>query len=919
MGMGTSRLAQELITIARTRDCVVLAGRAYPLDEYLPYAPIINALGSYLRQITAPHPALANLPHLRQLIDGLPPSESEPRQGLDKVHVLENLARLVERIAQSQPLLWVIDDLHLADPATVEVFYYIARNIQNQRVLLLATYRNDEADALRHLRVPLLTLARHGLSEEIELKRLAPKEVALLTSQRLGNRPSRRLLEHLEAHTLGTPLIIEALLDSLESQNLLIRVGGAVGLSPDAAHSSSPAAREIILERLVPVGPRERRVLDFVAVMGGTAGQDDLMLAMGCERSELLAALAWLQEAGLISAQVSKGDVAVQVSLSHPFLQEVLYAELPSLVRRQYHAQVAAALEIQPNVPLERLARQYEGSGGEPDPVRALQVLLSAGEHALNTAGPEGIHYYRVALALVRGGLLPEELPTVLVRLGQALALGGELVASRTCLLEALQIHEQFGDTQAAGAMHAHLAWVEVMLADLGATEAHIRTGIEQLGPGGWSPELLTLYGQRYTVHLLRSETASLAQDVADLAQAAEVLATAAAHAWHLHARMWVEVLSGQMEAGLATATAGLEQAWLSQDPNLVVTATLNRATLLLSRGDHRLAAAELRATHARLPTAWSLIAEHMLGPMLAMAETLAGNWDAALKVSDEGAPLEPFIQGFPRASLGARAVILIRRGDLVGARACLDEANQYRRPFITDCDYAAALFALECEDYQGAAADAARLYTWALSPLGMALLAEAQAALGDAEAVRNTANFLLAMGSLNLPMVAALGTWAMGLAERTAGDATAAMATFAVAADQFERLAMPFDAARARFEQAQLLASTDRRAAANLARQSLQVFSRLGAATWVERVHRCQASPGPRAEVTKRKPSEPFSSRELEIIRLLDEGLTTAEIAERLTVSPRTVANHLDRLYTRHGVRNRLSLVHFARAGGFL
>ncbi|HEY3366412.1 MAG TPA: AAA family ATPase [Symbiobacteriaceae bacterium] len=921
MGMGRSRMAHELMTVAQSRGHLVLDGHAYPQDDHLPYGVIINSLGPYLRQLKAPQQAelTDGLPHLTRLIGGLSRSESGPPPALHQVHLLEDLARLTERIARERPLVWCIDDIHLADPASVEVFYYLGRNIRNQRVLLLATYRNDEADVLRHLRVPLLTLARHGLSEEVQLQRLSPTDVALLTTQRLDARPARTLLDHLEARAVGTPLIICSLLDALQAEGLLTRAGGAVGLSPAAAHHSSPAARETVLERLVPVGPQERQILDFLAVMDGRAEQRELARAMRRDPAGLLAALASLQKAGLVSAEERAGDVSVQISLSHPFFQEVLYAELPSLVRRQTHAQVAEALETVTPLPLERLARQYEGSGGAPDPARALEVILSAAKDALLAGGPDGLHHYRVALLLVRGGLLPERLPTVLLGLGQALALGGEIAEARECLHAALLDCAERGDAYGTGSMHIHAAYIEIMRSDLDATESHVRSGFAQFAPDSGSPELADLYGLRFNVHLLRGDIAAIPQDAADLARVAELLNTPAARAWHLHAHMWVTLLSGRVETAQFVAQTCLQEAWLSGDPNLVMLAALDHAHTLMLRGDHQPAAAELRATLSRIPRGYRLVTEHAMCPTLALAETLGGHWEAALQVSDESGPLEPFMQGVPRVNLGTRAVVLIRRGDLAEARACLDEASLCPRPFITDYEYALALLALEDGEYQRAAEAAARLYSWLMAPLGIALLAEALALLGDVEAVRNQAGILTAMGQMNLPLVAALGTWATGLADRTAGDAAAAAASFATAADQFERLAMPFEAGRARFEQAQLLAATDRRSAADLGRQSLQSFARLGANAWVDRVRRWQAGQAPSSRGSKPKPNALFSARELEIIRLLDEGLTSAEIAAGLVLSPRTVANHLDRMYTRHGVRNRLSLVRFARESGCL
>jgi hypothetical protein len=240
MGMGRSRMAHELVTLAQSRGHLVLAGSAYPQNDHLPYVPIIRSLGSYLRQPKAPQQAelLADLPHLSRLISGRPLPEGGASQAFQPVYLLEDVTRLAERLAQEQPLVWCIDDLHLADPASTELFCYLARNIRSQRVLLLATYRNDAADGPRHFRVPLLTLAHLGLSEEVPLQRLAPTDMALLASQRLGSRPAQTLLEYLEARAMGTPLIALSLLDSLQAQGLLTRVGGAVSLSPAAALGS---------------------------------------------------------------------------------------------------------------------------------------------------------------------------------------------------------------------------------------------------------------------------------------------------------------------------------------------------------------------------------------------------------------------------------------------------------------------------------------------------------------------------------------------------------------------------------------------------------------------------------------------------------------------------------------------------------
>lgn len=921
MGMGKSRLAQEAIAIAQERGQTILTSSAYPLDTRLPYAPIIGALGRYLRQLPADEQGelLAGLPYLSGLTGGVAMAQSDPVPALETVALLESVARLLERIAQRAPVLWFMDDLHWADLASVELFCYLARQLQGARVLLLATYRSDDTEDRQRLLLPRSSLIRQGLAEEIRLNRLSPKEIAELTRLRLGARPARLLLDHLEARAQGTPLIALALLDSLAQQGLLTRGGGAVSLSPAASDRPPLATREIILERLAPLSHEERAVLDLVAVMGGSAQQSELERVIDWERTALLTVLGQLQAAGLLEAQISPANASVSIRLVHPVFQEVLYDALPSLVRRRYHAQVAAALETIPNLPIERLARQYEGAGGQTDPVRALAVLLEAGERADLTAAPEAPAYYRAALALVRSGLQPERLPTLLLRLGQSLTRINQLDPAREALQEALALVSRTGDGVEVGCFHSHLAVLELVASDPEASRVHTQAAIERLAEQGWSAELLQAHGVDFVLQLHRSDTGGAFATASILTEAALGLATPSARTWQLFAQAWVELISSQVTASVETARKALNQAWLAQDPFLIVLTAQIRANTLLLRGDHRLAVAELRDSLARLSGTYLQHVEHSFGPFLSMAEVMAGNWEAALAVSDESAPLEGLIQVLPRANLGARAIVLIRQGALAQARACLDEAGRFPHPFVTDFEYAEALYALESGDYARAFEEGARLHTWSLVPLAFALQAEAQAGLGEVDAVRNIASLLVMIGDQELPLAAALGAWATGLADRVAGETTAAVTAFTQAAEQFDRLAMPFEAARARFEQAALLAATDRAAAAALAQRSLQTFASLGAELWAEHVRRWRAGQSRRSEAAERRPGTPFSQRELEIIRLLDEGLTTAEIAARLVLSPRTVSNHLDRLYNRHGLKNRLALVRFAREAGAL
>lgn len=209
-----------------------------------------------------------------------------------------------------------------------------------------------------------------------------------------------------------------------------------------------------------------------------------------------------------------------------------------------------------------------------------------------------------------------------------------------------------------------------------------------------------------------------------------------------------------------------------------------------------------------------------------------------------------------------------------------------------------------------------------AYMPMGLMLLAEAQVAAEEAESALETVRRLLALGPPGNSYLTALASRAEGLTMQALGRPEAAIACFAQAHDAFATLEMPFEAARSLLEQAtSALAGRAVRTelAVKWAQQSLAVFERLGAQRYADRARRSLQALGITTQPARRLRlgGVSVSARELEIARLVAEGLTTAEIAERLTLSPLTVTYHLRRIYSRLGISSRTALArHVIEAG---
>ena len=357
-GIGKTRLAHEALVLARERGFLVLEGSAYALEDRLAYAPILAAFGPFLRRLDSPRQTrlVSGLPDLGRLFTDLhlpaPLPLGDP--ALEKTRLFEAVVRLLERLTRESPVLLFLDDLHWADPASIELLHYLARGLADQAVLVLGTYRAEEIDTARGLRSLVTSLRRAGQASEQILARLEPEAVAELAAGMLGSRAPGELLTLLGARAGGTPLFVEALIRTLVDADQLHKRGESWTLGANLVPALPPDIRDLILGRLQHLDATERRVLDLIAVSGGTVPHVVLREVGEWSDEVLLQAVQRLCTTGLVVENVDGAEVTY--ILTHPLIQEVAYAELPEMARRRAHTAIAFALErVRPD-DLDRLA-----------------------------------------------------------------------------------------------------------------------------------------------------------------------------------------------------------------------------------------------------------------------------------------------------------------------------------------------------------------------------------------------------------------------------------------------------------------------------------------------------------------------------------------------------------------------------------
>ncbi len=416
-GVGKTRLIQELDSYARrSHRARVLRGQGQELKQLAGFHPLSEAITDELLLLTRPE--LESLPasclaevaelvpelRVRLRVLGLPVAPP-PEPG--HTRRLEGLTQLFTGLASAKrPLVLWLDDLHWADPSTLDFIEHFLPRLTEHTLLFIGAYRSEEL-----LPNPRLTaLLREGLRNAtlalLQLDRLPLGAYDALVEQLAPTLPKRELLSRcLHEQTKGNPFFLTAALQSFFETGVIQQKGGSWQTEVDHVTANykelyiSPSLRELVLKRIKRLGGEERQVLEWAAVLGQTVEAGLLKSAAGGASAELAESLTWAQ---LLTVKV--GEPRPGYEFSHDLIREVVYANIEAERRRQLHGKVAQILEARSgDKPSEAavIAQHFEQAG---ELEKALEYMLKAHEHALENYR----HHEALALAERARSLLDE-------------------------------------------------------------------------------------------------------------------------------------------------------------------------------------------------------------------------------------------------------------------------------------------------------------------------------------------------------------------------------------------------------------------------------------------------------------------------------------------------------------------------------
>jgi DNA-binding CsgD family transcriptional regulator len=455
-GLGKSRLLAETRTRAMNRGFLVLQGYCFEPDLSFPYAPLIDALRPFLAHRPASEVAAILGPLASELVKLLPElalmlPNLQPTPALDpeseKRRCFEVLIQFSSRLAASQPLLVIVEDIHWSDEASLDFLYFLARRLVASPVLLLASYRREETTPqLTHL---LIRLNRERLAQEIGLNPLQRTEVETMLRAIFDlKHPVRTdFVEAIYTLTEGNPFFIEEILKSLVTTGELFDSQGQWERRPLAELHLPRTLLLAVQERLEQLNPTTRQLVTLAAVIGR---RFDFVLLQALSHQDETEILSQIKE--LIGAQLVVEASAEQFAFRHALTREAIYATLLARERRRLHQFVAETMErlyLPDNTPDAYTAdlayHFYEAGNWE----KALPYAQRAGEkaHSLYALRAAIEQFNRAGEAARRLSLAPA--PALYRLRGQAHELLGDFEAARADYAAALETARAAQDDRA--------------------------------------------------------------------------------------------------------------------------------------------------------------------------------------------------------------------------------------------------------------------------------------------------------------------------------------------------------------------------------------------------------------------------------------------------------------------------------------
>lgn len=363
-GIGKTHLAQQVALRARTAGLAVAQGRAQEVAQDTPYW----LWGGVLADL----PALPRTAEVDVVLGAAAP-EGRP---LTRAALHDAVARLLVDAAGGRPTLVVLEDLHWADEASLQLLGRVAELAPSAPLALLCTWRVEEAAPTGAFGALLAQLARTPGTTRVELTGLEPAAARDVLAQELGWEPDDDTAAAATDRTAGNPFFLQE----------LARVVRDAADPADAWQHVPGTVRDVLLHRVAGLADPVRRVLDVAAVHGRECDLAQLEAVAGLPGEQFDDAVAAAVQSGLVTETSSARP---SLRFRHALVREALEGRLGARARMRLHADAGAALARRPDADIDQLAFHLLAGGDLTDAAATIEAALAAVDRAMSQLAAE--------------------------------------------------------------------------------------------------------------------------------------------------------------------------------------------------------------------------------------------------------------------------------------------------------------------------------------------------------------------------------------------------------------------------------------------------------------------------------------------------------------------------------------------------
>ena len=907
-GIGKTRLLEELAEIAVGQGCLTLVGRASEFDQELPFGFIADAFDAYLASLDPQALERLAIDRLGAVAAVFPSMQAldqaveHPTSATERFRVHHAVRELLERLSARRPLVLILDDLHWADGASVELISYLLRHPPQAEVMV--------AMGLRPGREPSVigTIQSSNVVHTVELGPLPVESVRLLVGD------SADKLHHLSG---GNPFY------ALQLARSDISDGNA---SPIDNLGVPPAVARAIASELAGLSDSARTLAEAAAVVGDPFDIDVAAAALDRSEGEVLEELDELVSRDMMRVT----DVPRRFKFRHPIVRSAVYGSCSPSTRLSCHRRAGEAL-VERGASAAAVANHVEQSAQHGD-TAAVDLLRQAGRETAKQAPTIAIRWFTAALRLLPGDASVTERVDLLASLAASQAAVGLFAGALATLEDCIQLtSSDSGDTKVG--MIVGCAELEQLLGRHGESRARLERAYNEVTDPRSAAAVSVLIALSSASLYLADHHAML--DWGRLAvEAADGLGDDAILAAAFAAQTMGAAFAGETE--LAVQMHDRVARLVDSSTDEVLTARLDALSNLATaelyldlhaqgciHGERALSLARATGQTQLLP---------ILTPILGTSLAMAGEMQRSKEVLDDAIEAARLVDNAQGMSLNLfnRALSAVMAGDLQTALEVGAESVRLARSVDNGVisAFAGAIHAqalMESGEPDGAlellldsvGGEEIPLLAGGWRAHFLELLTRCSLALDQLDRAEVAARRARQLADqLGLGLASLMADRAEAAVALARGEPQPAAEMALSAAQRSDDIGAPFHAATSRALAGRALTVAGRRdEAISQLELAASQFEALGAVRYRDQIDAQLRQLGrtihrrTRAGKTEGTGLETLTGRELEVAQLVLDRHTNREIADGLFLSTKTVETHIRNIFNKLGVSSRVEV----------